>query len=171
MQDFLQFHSESVTVRLTESADTLLHRVAESLDEIAVQLVEKIVTIAPATLELTDVYGNTALSRAATAGNTRALKIMLSKNMNLLYIENKDEHGPLDHAARFGHKKAVDYLLSVTLSNRNDRRYSGAKGARLLTYLISSSLYGQYVRTYVVKSACMRFRRLGMYDSELVYIF
>lgn len=143
VREFIQNHPDTVSAQITDAAETVLHKAAESLELDAISVTEQIVEMMSSEmLQLTDEYGNTALSRAALVGNVKIVRLMVKKNSKLTSIENKDGHTPLDHAARFGHTETVHFLLSVALTSQDTTLFSGGKGPRLLMYLISSNLFG-----------------------------
>ena len=65
-------------------------------------------------LEIKDIFGFTALARAAYNGNYRMAECMLGKNENLIRIATNDGDVPVVLALYNGHLKLARYLYLLT---------------------------------------------------------
>ena len=65
-------------------------------------------------LEIKDIFGFTALARAAYNGNYRMAECMLGKNENLISIGDYDGNIPVVLALLNGHLKLARYLYLLT---------------------------------------------------------
>ncbi|TXG65818.1 hypothetical protein EZV62_007093 [Acer yangbiense] len=97
-------------------------------------LVSKVLVDSPTTLENVNVNHMTALDIAASAGNTQAVKVFVEKYKRLLSKEDEAVH----HAAFWGRKETVKYLLSVTDWTEE---FALDSGASLLKLLIESNFH------------------------------
>ncbi|KAH7860807.1 hypothetical protein Vadar_018257 [Vaccinium darrowii] len=137
----LDLEDNAVTARITSQRDTTLH-VAILAGHLGIA--EKLVKLMSADdLEITNEFGNTALSLAAISGCTKLAKAMVDKNPKLVTISNDlhtDGAIPVIVASLYNRKDMVHYLYKVTpidvLSPEN-----GHNGSTLLHCLISAEIY------------------------------
>ncbi|XP_058199898.1 uncharacterized protein LOC131314934 isoform X2 [Rhododendron vialii] len=77
--------------------------------------VEKILKkMSPEDAGLANLWGMTALHRAAGVGNVEGAKLLVNKNPNLPNVLNKYGYAPLNYAASTGSRESVVYLWEVT---------------------------------------------------------
>lgn len=84
-------------------------------------------------------FGETALYTAAAVGNTVAATILASRAPRLLYIPNVQNNFPVQIAAVYGHRRMLQYLISVTTE---PAPYEGMAGLRLLLHIIDAEFFG-----------------------------
>ncbi|KAG5529299.1 hypothetical protein RHGRI_029859 [Rhododendron griersonianum] len=90
-------------------------------------------------LEMTNEYGDTALSLAAISGVTKLAKLIVDKNRELVTRTGQSANGhfPVIVASLYGHKEMVHYLYDVTPIGE----LNGKDGATLLNCLITADMY------------------------------
>ena len=109
--DFLKRHPQAISAKITVTDKTALHVAAEFRH---VHIVEKLVEqMSEENLEIKDIFGFTALARAAYNGNYRMAECMLGKNENLIRIETENRI-PVVVAIGNGHLKLARYLYLLT---------------------------------------------------------
>ncbi|KAK0599765.1 hypothetical protein LWI29_008396 [Acer saccharum] len=142
---FLDKNPDAMKSEIDEFGSTVFHLIVDQryfnseTVKLLKELVSKVLVDSPATLEILDVNGMTALNVAASAGNTKAVKVFVEKYRRLL---TKAEEGldllPVHHAAKWGRKETVRYLLSVT---NWTEEFALDSGPLLLKMLIESNLH------------------------------
>ena len=111
-QEFLNRHPHAISAKITVTEKTALHVAAEAGH---VRIVEELVKqMSEENLEIKDIYGFTALARAAYYGNYRIAECMLGKNENLIRIATKEGDIPVVLALFNGHLKLARYLYLLT---------------------------------------------------------
>nr|DAD22611.1 TPA_asm: hypothetical protein HUJ06_024074 [Nelumbo nucifera] len=109
---FIDGHPDAVRVKITTIRDTALHIATDNGN---VLMVDKLIQLMSAEdLELKDINGDTALSRAALGGNTKIAELLVRKSTGLVCIPNNYGFIPVTVAAGFGFKDTVRFLYSVT---------------------------------------------------------
>ncbi|XP_073121374.1 uncharacterized protein [Henckelia pumila] len=73
------------------------------------------------TLAIQNSYGNTVLHRAAMIGNKEIADLLLARNPELLYIQNKQDYLPVHIAAIFCHKSMLERLIDIHEKHAEDR--------------------------------------------------
>ena len=140
--DFVRDYPESLTAEISYSKTIFHHIINFIRDDIegAASVIDKFASkVNPRTLEQKDIRGMTVLSLSATIGNTWASKLLVKYNSNLPNVWSDNGWLPVQHAAYYGHKDTVQYLVRVTA----EEILVGSSGARLISYLIMSNLYGE----------------------------
>ncbi|KAK4850533.1 hypothetical protein QYF36_007535 [Acer negundo] len=141
-KDFLNENPDAMKSEIDEFGNTVFHLIVQqSVNSATVKLLEELVSMVDSSekLEISNVNNMTALDIAASAGNTKAVKVFVKKYTRLLCIEDEelDLLQVLHHAASWGRKETVRYLLPKTdWTEENDY------GASLLKKLIDSNLHG-----------------------------
>lgn len=111
-------------------------------------------------LEMTNEYGDTALSLAAISGVTKLAKLIVDKNRELVTRTDQSANGhiPVIVASLYGHKEMVHYLYDVTPIGE----LNGKDGATLLNCLITADMYGKCMHVSCCLKSCplMMFRLL-----------
>ena len=111
-KEFLGRHPHAISAKITVTDKTALHVAAEAEH---VHIVEEMVKqMSEENLEIKDIYGYTALARAAYNGNHRMAECMLGKNENLISIGDGDGYIPVVMALLNGHLKLARYLYLLT---------------------------------------------------------
>lgn len=151
VEQFIFQNPYALTAIIDEGSQTFFHIIAMSDQDGAFWLLNRYLTGVPRQfLEIKDNLGSTALTVAAAYGNTRAARLLVEFNRNLLNIEDQDNWLPLHHAAGRGHKETVDYFLSVACTpvedpNGYSNPFAGFSGLLLVKTLIESNFYGQFL--------------------------
>ena len=110
-KEFLNRHPHAISAKITVRGKTALYVAAEAGH---VHIVEELVKqMSEENLEIKDIYGFTALARAAYNGNYRIAECMLGKNENLTSIGD-DGNIPVVLALFNGHLKLARYLYLLT---------------------------------------------------------
>ena len=110
-KEFLDRHPLAISAKITVNDQTALHVAAEAGH---VHIVEELVKqMSEETLEIKDIFGFTALARAAYNGNYRMAECMLGKNENLIRIVTENRI-PVVVAFGNGHLKLARYLYLLT---------------------------------------------------------
>ncbi|KAK2637654.1 hypothetical protein Ddye_025449 [Dipteronia dyeriana] len=143
-KDFMDNNPAAVKAEIDEFGSTVFHLIvqqsvnSESL-KLLKGLVSKVLVDSPTTLEILNINKMTALDIAASAGNTEAVKVFVRKYKRLLcvYEEQELDTLPVHHAAYWGQKETVRYLLPMT-----DWTQEFDSCALLLLMLIKSNLHG-----------------------------
>lgn len=131
----------AVSEHITQVSETILHVAVGQKDK---RFVEELVkSMTKEQLELKDRFGRTALCSAAIAGNIEAAKILVKADPDLPCIMSNHNYSPLHYAAKYGHKKTIQYLLSVTELDYHLQHLTSA-GVTLLNLLISADLFGKH---------------------------
>ena len=142
IKSLLDHPYNNVRAKISSKGDTPLH--VAILDG-HIHIAEKLVNLMSAEdLEITNEFGNTALSLAAINGSTKLAKIMVNKNPKLVTIENDqniDGHIPVIVAALYNRKHMVHYLYDKTPIDILSPE-KGDRGATLLHCLITAEIYG-----------------------------
>ncbi|XP_057491895.1 uncharacterized protein LOC130777505 isoform X2 [Actinidia eriantha] len=142
IKSLLDHPYNTVRAKISSKGDTPLH--VAILDG-HIHIAEKLVNLMSAEdLEITNEFGNTALSLAAINGSTKLAKIMVNKNPKLVTIENDqniDGHIPVIVAALYNRKHMVHYLYDKTPIDILSPE-KGDRGATLLHCLITAEIYG-----------------------------
>uniref|UniRef100_A0A7N0TYJ1 PGG domain-containing protein n=1 Tax=Kalanchoe fedtschenkoi TaxID=63787 RepID=A0A7N0TYJ1_KALFE len=136
-----------------ESAREIIYSKKTALSEHITQ--ELVKSMTKEQLEQKDRFGRTALCSAAIAGNTETAKILVKADSDLPCVLSNRYYSPLHYAAKYGHKKTVQYLLTVTEFDYQLPHLS-ASGVTLLNLLISADFFAM---------ACDQLRKLP--DSAL----
>ncbi|XP_057491893.1 uncharacterized protein LOC130777505 isoform X1 [Actinidia eriantha] len=141
IKSLLDHPYNTVRAKISSKGDTPLH--VAILDG-HIHIAEKLVNLMSAEdLEITNEFGNTALSLAAINGSTKLAKIMVNKNPKLVTIENDqniDGHIPVIVAALYNRKHMVHYLYDKTPIDILSPE-KGDRGATLLHCLITAEIY------------------------------
>ena len=110
-KEFLDRHPLAISAKITVTEKTAIHVAAEAGH---VHIVEELVKqMSEENLEIKDIFGFTALARAAYNGNYRMAECMLGKNENLIRIETENRI-PVVVAIGNGHLKLARYLYLLT---------------------------------------------------------
>ncbi|KAK4593416.1 hypothetical protein RGQ29_017504 [Quercus rubra] len=111
-KEFLDRHPLAISAKITVLGKTALNVAGEAGH---VHIVEELVKqMSEENLEIKDIYGYTALARAAYNGNYRMAECMLEKNENLISIGADEGVIPVVLALFNGHLKLARYLYSLT---------------------------------------------------------
>ena len=111
-KEFLNLHPNAISAKITIRDQTALHVAAGAGHvHIAEELVKQ---MSEENLEIKDIYGFTALARAASFGNYRVAECMLEKNENLIGIATNRGDIPVVLALLNGHLKLARYLYLLT---------------------------------------------------------
>ncbi|XP_024974194.1 uncharacterized protein LOC112512453 [Cynara cardunculus var. scolymus] len=116
------------------------------------KLVDRIMETDVQKLRTKSWWGNTALHYAAKIGNTRAARLLVSKDPGIAQITNTDGHTALKLAARYGQQDTLWYLLEVTkdeVGEDGTSPYTGVSGADLISLTLIAGLCD--VALYLVK--------------------
>lgn len=97
--------------------------------------------MSPEDAGLANLWGMTALHRAASSGNFEAAKLLVNKNPNLPNILDKYGDPPLTYAASTGSRECVVYLWEVT---KEDVKLKDDVATKLLHDLTKGEHYGNY---------------------------
>lgn len=95
-------------------------------------------------LEMTNKWGDTALSLATIGGVTKLAKAIVDKNRKLVTRRNNrsaDGHFPVIVASLYNQKEMVHYLYDVTPIDELSPERNGKDGATLLNCLITADIY------------------------------
>lgn len=90
-------------------------------------------------------YGTSIIHYAAKVGNTRALRVLVDKDPEIVQFKEAASYTALKLAALRGHRETLCYLLEVTEDVYTDPQISpfyGYNGADLLCHTITAGLYG-----------------------------
>ena len=110
-KEFLDRHPLAISAKITVTEKTAIHVAGEAGH---VHIVEELVKqMSEENLEIKDIFGFTALARAAYNGNYRMAECMLGKNENLIRIETENRI-PVVVAIGNGHLKLARYLYLLT---------------------------------------------------------
>uniref|UniRef100_A0A7N0SWN9 PGG domain-containing protein n=1 Tax=Kalanchoe fedtschenkoi TaxID=63787 RepID=A0A7N0SWN9_KALFE len=143
----------ALSEHITQVCETILH---VSVGQPNTKFVQELVkSMTKEQLEQKDRFGRTALCSAAIAGNTEAVKILVNADPDLPSILSNRYYSPLHYAAKYGHKKTVRYLSTVTDLDYQSPHLT-ASGVTLLNLLISADFFAM---------ACDQLRKLP--DSAL----
>ncbi|KVI08301.1 Ankyrin repeat-containing protein [Cynara cardunculus var. scolymus] len=107
------------------------------------KLVDRIMETDVQKLRTKSWWGNTALHYAAKIGNTRAARLLVSKDPGIAQITNTDGHTALKLAARYGQQDTLWYLLEVTkdeVGEDGTSPYTGVSGADLISLTLIAGL-------------------------------
>ncbi|XP_075645952.1 uncharacterized protein LOC142617130 [Castanea sativa] len=111
-KEFLNRRPHAISAKITVTGKTALYVAAEAGHE---HIVEEMVKQMPEeNLEIQDIYGYTALTRAAYNGNYRIAECLLGKNERLISIGDQREDIPVVLALYNGHLKLARYLYLRT---------------------------------------------------------
>ena len=111
-KEFLNRHPHVISAKITVTGKTALYVAAEAGH---VHIVEELVKqMSEENLEIKDIYGYTALTRAAYNGNYRMAECMLGKNERLIGIGDNNGDIPVVLALFNGHLKLARYLYLLT---------------------------------------------------------
>ncbi|KAK2971014.1 hypothetical protein RJ640_000363 [Escallonia rubra] len=140
-EKFFNRDKHAVTARISACSETAI-QIAAATGK-AIHFVEKLVhMMPPEALLLQSKTGDTALSFAATVGNTKAVTALVEKNPSSLYIRNRGGQLPLHLAAGFAHKDTLLYLLRVTEEDvGSSPPFAGQSGVELLVHVIISGFF------------------------------
>lgn len=95
-------------------------------------------------LEVRNINNITALSNAIVGGKTNMVKVMLAKNLNLLFLPNHLGYIPVVDAAWYGHNALVQYLYQLTPKEKlSPDPVNGRNGDVLLDCCITEEIYGK----------------------------
>nr|DAD22616.1 TPA_asm: hypothetical protein HUJ06_024079 [Nelumbo nucifera] len=156
---FLDDHPDAVRARITATGTTAL--LVASMNGNVV-MVEKLLQLMSAEdMELKDIYGNTALSRAAMGGITKIVEAMVNANRRLVCLRNNFDCIPVVMAAIYGRKDTVRFLYSVTPDVEFNPQISNNNGAILLTEAIRAEIYD------VALNLLRRYPRLAITQNNL----
>ncbi|TXG65808.1 hypothetical protein EZV62_007083 [Acer yangbiense] len=158
-RDFLSKYPEAIKDEIDEFGNTIFHLIVQaSVNSASIKLLKELVSKVskdfPKTLEIANVNNLTALHVAASAGNTKAVKLFLKMNKDLLigtkvYQEEmnstKEDLGdiellPVHHAAFWAQEETVQYLLSGTGGWTDN--FAKDSGDLLFKMLIEANLNG-----------------------------
>ncbi|CAM8905100.1 unnamed protein product [Rhodiola kirilowii] len=143
----------ALSEHITQVSETILH---VAVGQPNIKFVKELVkSMTKEQVERKDQFGRTALCSAAIAGNTGAAKILVKADPALPCILSNRNYSPLHYAAKYGHKKTIQYLLSVTEFDYQLTHLT-ASGVTLLNLLISGDFFAL---------ACDQLRKLP--DSAL----
>ncbi|XAR54444.1 hypothetical protein NMG60_11029572 [Bertholletia excelsa] len=112
-----QDDEKAVTAKLTAHGSTALHVAALQTGRNVHFLEEFLKRVDKETLLLQNFVGDTPLSSAAIAGDTKTVTILLNKNLDALYVRDKLNTSPMTAAVMYGHRETLAYLLNVTSNN------------------------------------------------------
>uniref|UniRef100_A0A5B7A565 PGG domain-containing protein n=1 Tax=Davidia involucrata TaxID=16924 RepID=A0A5B7A565_DAVIN len=156
---FFDAYPDAIDAPITEDRDTPLHLAVKRGRRIS--FLEKLVdVIPPKALELQDASGSTALHVAATLGNTRAAKLLVTKHQLLLYIRNKDNYLPVHLAALHGKRETTFYLLVFTKDDEEANLFGDESGALLMRFAINARFYD--VARYLLQRYPQQYMRLSI---------
>ncbi|KAI8569671.1 hypothetical protein RHMOL_Rhmol02G0295500 [Rhododendron molle] len=109
----IESEPDIVRAAITPSSETALFLAVKSSRRN--HFVEKILKkMSPEDAGLANLWGMTALHRAASVGNVEAAKLLVDKNPNLPNVLDKNGDPPLNYAASTGSRESVVYLWEVT---------------------------------------------------------
>ncbi|KAM7513547.1 hypothetical protein LguiA_003130 [Lonicera macranthoides] len=107
VEEFFDEHEDALSAKITKSSETVLH-IAVGAGQKAVHFVEKFVgKMHKEALSSQDSQGDTALGVAAITGNTKAARILVKKETDLLYIKDNEGRLPVHLAARYGNTHVI----------------------------------------------------------------
>ncbi|XVE70706.1 hypothetical protein DITRI_Ditri10aG0092300 [Diplodiscus trichospermus] len=119
---------------------------AGKANEFVKKLVDK---MSPDELAITNGSGVTALTIAASVGNTDAAKLLVGKNPNLPNIQDMDGGFPLRMAAQSGNRETLLYFLQVIRAKVQPSPFENSSGVMLLRQVILAGFYD--VAAYLVQ--------------------
>ncbi|KAI3723803.1 hypothetical protein L2E82_35561 [Cichorium intybus] len=133
--------------KLNDENETPLHVAIGTCTNI--EFVEKLlVKIDPDSLPtLVTKRGLNPLHHAAFVGNTKAAKMLVEKNADLLFLPDDWYYLPIFRAISGSHTDTFQYLLKVTkdkiglCKQKNNNPFEGTKGSMLLTRVITAGLW------------------------------
>ncbi|KAJ4718650.1 putative Ankyrin repeat-containing protein [Melia azedarach] len=144
VEHFISQNPDALTAIINRSSETIFHIIAKSDQDDAIRLLNEYLTrVPPDFIEQEDNLERTAITVAAIFGNTRAAKVFVEFNENLLKIKNTDWL-PLHSAVLSGNRETVNYFLSVTPvenSNGYSNPFPGSSGLLLVNSLVENNLY------------------------------
>ena len=148
VEDFVGDHPEALTAEISYTM-TIFHHIIKFIRhdvEGAACLIDKLASkVDPRILEQKSHPGMTVLSLCAILGNTSVSKVLVKYCRNLPNVRSNDNWLPVHNAAVYGHKDTVKYLVQVTA----EENLLGSDGAALISCLVRSKLYGQYVHIMI----------------------
>jgi ankyrin repeat protein len=111
--DFLKSQEHAMSAKISDHGRTVLHVAVFAGRE---RIVEKLVELmSEVELEIKDVNGVTALAQAVILQNIGMVDCMLTKNTNLLQIQDNSKRIPLIAALEYGNIEVARHLYSVSL--------------------------------------------------------
>ncbi|KAK2986147.1 hypothetical protein RJ640_026471 [Escallonia rubra] len=138
---FFDQDKHAVTARISKCSETAV-QIAAATGRATLFLEKLVHMMPPEALLLQSKSGYTALSFAATAGNTKAVTALVEKNPSSLYIRSRDGQLPLHLAAEYAHKDTLLYLLRVTEEDvGSSPPFAGQSGFELLVDVIISEFF------------------------------
>ncbi|KAF7151535.1 hypothetical protein RHSIM_Rhsim02G0236000 [Rhododendron simsii] len=109
----IESEPDIVRAAITPHSETALFLAVKSSQRN--HFVEKILKkMSPEDAGLANLWGMTALHRAASVGNVEAAKLLVNKNPNLPNVLDEYGTAPLNYAASIGSRESVVYLWEVT---------------------------------------------------------
>ncbi|KAH7832908.1 hypothetical protein Vadar_001242 [Vaccinium darrowii] len=151
----------AVRAKISPNGDTALH-VAILAGH--VQIAEELVKLMSANdLEMTNDWGDTALSLVAIGGVTKLAKAIVDKNRKLVTRRNDrnaDGHIPVIVASLYNQKEMVHYLYDVTPIDELSPERNGKDGATLLNCLITADIFD------VASHLLEQYPRLGLTEDH-----
>ncbi|KAK3032809.1 hypothetical protein RJ639_035415, partial [Escallonia herrerae] len=138
---FFDQDKHAVTARISVCSETAV-QIAAGTGK-GTHFLEKLVhMMPPEALLLRSKPGYTALSFAATVGDTKAVTALVETNPSSLYIMTWDRKLPLHLAAEYAHKDTLLYLLRVTKEEvGSSPPFAGQSGVDLLVHVIISGFF------------------------------
>ncbi|KAL3820307.1 hypothetical protein ACJIZ3_006212 [Penstemon smallii] len=133
----------AIKAKISPNLDTILH-VAVTLGKSkeAIDFLRNLVGLMSDNelLEVQDTSGYNPLHYAAATGNTKAARILVEKQPDLVYRASKDGRYPV-HMAAIGHRDTLKYLINHTSADAMPNPYSGGSGVRLLITVITAGIF------------------------------
>ncbi|KAK2971013.1 hypothetical protein RJ640_000362 [Escallonia rubra] len=138
---FFDQDKDAVTARISVCSETAV-QIAAGAGK-GTHFLEKLVhMMPPEALLLRSKPGYTALSFAATVGDTKAVTALLENNPSSLNIMTWDRKLPLHLAAEYAHKDTLLYLLRVTKEDvGSSPPFAGQSGVEFLVHVIISGFF------------------------------
>ncbi|WKA12840.1 hypothetical protein VitviT2T_030192 [Vitis vinifera] len=145
----LEDDPQSLSAPIGTDDSPVLH-IAVGLGEARMGFVKKLVEFMPSDkLALQDSDGATALFNAVSAGNIKAVKLLVNKNPSLPNICQLQLLVPLHSALRCAHKELTLYLLTVTRDDVDPSPFADKPGFELLRRALMVGFHD--VALYLVK--------------------
>ncbi|KAF7129902.1 hypothetical protein RHSIM_Rhsim10G0149800 [Rhododendron simsii] len=137
-ESLLDQEPDAVGLKISANGDTALHGLTYPWTRVSAE--ELVNSMAAEDLEMTNEYGDTALSLAAISGVTKLAKLIVDKNRELVTRrtdQSADGHVPVIVASLYGHKEMVHYLYDETPISK----LSSEDRTTLLNCLITADMY------------------------------
>ncbi|CAH1449296.1 unnamed protein product [Lactuca virosa] len=134
-----------ITEPINSDGDTVLHIMVAIDINYFVNEMLSLIEDAKSLPEMKNKNGSTALHIAAMVGNTRAAKLLIKKNKDLLETQDLKLERPLHKAFENMHLSTVEYLLKAANDDRKTKKTSTPldirKGINLLVNAVSAKKY------------------------------